>query len=202
MQGRFISLEGLDGTGKTTQCHLIAKWLRSQNIDVIVTREPGDTTLGQKLRTILLNNGDYLTPLTQLMLFSADRCQHVSEVIQPALDKGQWVICDRFTDSTIAYQSFGHDLDLKSVDSVCQIALQGLTPDLTLWLDAPLPMLISRWNEDSIESSGIQFYSDVLDGYQFLSAIYPHRITRINADMDVDEVFWQCQRAIDSQSWF
>ena len=135
-KGRFITFEGGDGSGKTTQLQLTVTWLEKQGIDVLQTFEPGDTPLGKEIRHLLLSGEHTPVPASELLLFLADRAQHVEQVIKPALAAGKWVICDRYTDSTLAYQLAGRKLEAtKILGDMLVWAEQGLTPDKTIWLD-------------------------------------------------------------------
>jgi dTMP kinase len=139
----FITLEGGEGTGKTTQQTLLAEQLQKKGYACLCTREPGGTALGKELRALLLH-GDPISPTAELLLYAADRAEHVQTRIRPALAAGQVVLCDRFTDSTLAYQGYGRDLDLGVIRQLNQLATGGLKPDLTLWLDLPPELGLAR----------------------------------------------------------
>ena len=142
MKGKFIVIEGIDGCGKTTQINEISKWLpksgfMSKDSELITTREPGGSQLGQKLRNLILENNTQNTPssLAELLLYSADRAEHVSKIIKPALEKNNWVVSDRFSDSTRAYQGFGRKINLQLIKNLESIVCQGVYPDLTIFLE-------------------------------------------------------------------
>ncbi len=179
MKGNFIVLEGIDGCGKTTQINHLAQWLPKsglmpENTTLHITREPGGTSLGQFLRELLLNppyqNSPY--PITEILLYAADRAQHVSELVMPTLEKGDWVLSDRFSGSTLAYQGFGRQLNIDLIQQLENIATQGIFPDITLWLDLPVDESISRRGgipNDRIESEGAEFLRRVAKGFVHLA---------------------------------
>jgi dTMP kinase len=186
----FITLEGGEGVGKTTQQALLALQLRQAGYPCLCTREPGGTALGRALREILLH-GDPLTPLAELFLYAADRAEHVQKCILPALAAGQVVVCDRFTDSTLAYQGYGRGLDLQQVRQLNHLATGGLQPHLTLWLDLPPEVGLARKASgplartglaDRLEQERLEFHRRVHQGFQTLAAAEPQRIVRIDAE--------------------
>ncbi len=192
MSGKFIVFEGVEGAGKTTQIYQTAAWLQTQ-IDrdraVTITREPGGTKLGQQIRQILLDDVDNcVSDRTELLLYAADRAQHIETVIRPHLDRGDIVLCDRFTDSTIAYQGYGRGFDRAEIDRVNLMATGGLQSDLTLWLDLDVTIGLERVSlrgkPDRMERATIDFHQRVRQGYQELAKIYPERIIRIDANRD------------------
>lgn len=177
----FITLEGGEGVGKTTQQALLAQQLCQAGYPCLCTREPGGTALGRALREILLH-GDPLTPLAELFLYAADRAEHVQKCILPALAAGQVVVCDRFTDSTLAYQGYGRGLDLQQVRQLNHLATGGLQPHLTLWLDLPPEVGLARSGlADRLEQERLEFHRRVHQGFQALAAAEPQRIVRIDA---------------------
>ena len=179
MKGKFIVFEGIDGSGKTTQINQLSKWLNATNLipkdnQLIVTREPGGTKLGQSIRSILLDISREKEPdsLTELLLYAADRAQHVNEIIRPSLNRGDWVVSDRFCGSTLAYQGYGRKLDIKLIKNLENIATQGISPDLTFLLDVPVEESIKRRKArkaDRIEQEGKDFLLNVSLGFQALS---------------------------------
>jgi dTMP kinase len=178
----FITLEGGEGVGKTTQQALLAQQLRQAGYPCLCTREPGGTALGRALREILLH-GDPLTPLAELFLYAADRAEHVQKCILPALAAGQVVVCDRFTDSTLAYQGYGRGLDLQQVRQLNHLVTGGLQPHLTLWLDLPPEVGLARSGlADRLEQERLEFHRRVHQGFQTLAAAEPQRIVRIDAE--------------------
>jgi dTMP kinase len=178
----FITLEGGEGVGKTTQQALLAQQLGQAGYPCLCTREPGGTALGRALREILLH-GDPLTPLAELFLYAADRAEHVQKCILPALAAGQVVVCDRFTDSTLAYQGYGRGLDLEKIRQLNHLATGGLQPHLTLWLDLPPEVGLARSGlADRLEQERLEFHRRVHQGFQTLAAAEPQRIVRIDAE--------------------
>ena len=208
-RGRFIVLEGIDGCGKTTQLEALREWLPGSGLippgaGVVVSREPGGTALGQALRELLLHSPGEAAPVprAELLLYAADRAQHVERVLRPALERGDWVLCDRFTGSTAAYQGYGKGLDLAVVELLANIATDTLQVDLTLWLDASLAESCRRRGGqpgDRIEGQGVAFLGRVADGFERLAA--QRGWTRINADLPVDAVTMACCRAMISTFW-
>ncbi len=179
MKGKFIVIEGIDGSGKTTQINQLSKWLNEANLipennELVVTREPGGTQLGQSIRSLLLDTSRENPPdsITELLLYAADRSQHVNEIIRPSLKKGDWVISDRFCGSTLAYQGFGRKLDIKLIKDLENIATQGVSPDITFFLDIPVDESIKRRiskQDDRIEKEGREFLYNVSLGFKTLS---------------------------------
>jgi dTMP kinase len=179
-RGRFVVLEGIDGCGKSTQLEALSRWLPTSGLlatgaELVVTREPGGTALGAALRQLLLHPPGEAAPqpMAELLLYAADRAQHVDQCIRPALAAGHWVLSDRFSGSTAAYQGYGRGLDLARIAQLEQLATGGLAPDLTLWLELPLAESLRRRGErtaDRIEASGEVFLQRVIDGFAVLAA--------------------------------
>ena len=179
MRGRFIVLEGIDGCGKTTQLEHLVRWLPTsgllpQGVQLLQTREPGGTSLGRSVRQLLLHStGDAApAPTAELLLYAADRSQHVERLIRPALERGDWVISDRFSGSTQAYQGYGRGLDRGLIEQLEQIATGGLQPDLTLWLELPVAESLRRRHgevADRIEAEGQAFLARVGEGFAELA---------------------------------
>lgn len=203
-KGVFIVLEGIDGCGKTTQLQALREWLPHSGLmppgaQLVATREPGGTALGQALRELLLHPPDAVQPepITELLLYAADRAQHVAEVIRPALDAGHWVLCDRFTGSSAAYQGYGRGLDLEAIYALESIATGDLKPGLTLWLDVPLAESRRRRGNrlaDRIEGEGAEFLARVEDG--FLELAMQRDWVCVNADQPVGDVTKACRGII------
>ena len=179
MKGKFIVIEGIDGCGKTTQIDELSKWLPSSGLinkksKLITTREPGGSQLGKKLRGIILDNNANNKPssLAELLLYSADRAEHVSKIISPALKNNDWVISDRFSDSTLAYQGYGRNINLEIIKNIESIVCQGEYPDLTFFLEiSPEESVLRRKNEipDRIESEGLRFLEKVNEGFKLIA---------------------------------
>ena len=179
MKGKLIVFEGIDGSGKTTQINQLSKWLIGTDLitdknQLVITREPGGTQLGKSIRSLLLDTSRETSPdpITELLLYAADRSQHVNEIIRPTLNNGGWVISDRFSGSTLAYQGYGRKLDIKLIKDLETIATQGISPDITFLLDIPVEESIKRRKnkkDDRIEKEGREFLSNVSLGFQTLS---------------------------------
>jgi dTMP kinase len=195
----FITFEGIEGCGKTTQIRRLAKRLISHQVPVVLTLEPGGTKTGEKIRGILLDSKNRnLSPLSELMLYAADRAQHVAHVIKPALDQGKWVLCDRFTDATVAYQGTARGLDMRLIRTLNARITQGLKPDVTFLLDCPVELGLARAihrnetgktkGEDRFEREKKTFHRMVREGYLRLSRKEPQRIVVIRTDVSKGEV--------------
>jgi dTMP kinase len=190
----LITFEGPDGSGKTTQIHLLAEWLRERGYDVVLTREPGGTDIGDQIRGVLHDpHNTAMDARTEFLLYSASRAQHVAQRIRPALAAGKIVISDRYADSTLAYQGYGRGLDLETLQTITAFATKGLAPDLTLYLDiAPQAGLQRRqtggdeWNR--MDAQTPEFYQRVRAGYLELVKQEPERWAVINAARSVEEV--------------
>ncbi|MEN6669734.1 dTMP kinase [Psychrobacter sp. B38] len=200
-QGRFISFEGTEGVGKTTAIEQLCARLHASGIEYLRTREPGGSPFAERLREILLDPATDIADDTELLLLFAARCDHMQQVILPALECGIWVICDRFTDSTIAYQGFGRahgDAAMRAkIDGLISQFVQQL-PDLTLWLDLPVLEGMARANKrsaaDRFEQQATEFFTWVHQGFSTLAIEHPTRIQRIDASGTMDEVgarIWQ-----------
>ncbi len=189
----FITFEGVEGSGKSTQAELLKVFLLKQGHEVALTREPGWGALGRLIRKMLLEEKDLdLDPLAELYLFCADRTQHVRDFIKPMLKEGYIVICDRFTDSTIAYQGYGRRIDLELVERVSKTAALSLKPDLTILLNLPVRVGLSRLEKRSgktkIDEEPVEFHERVRSGYISIAQKEPKRIKVVNATRDIDEV--------------
>lgn len=184
-QGWFISLEGVDGSGKSTQIQTTAAWLKEQGYEVLVTREPGGTATAEKIRNLVLDADVPLQPRTELLLYLAARAQHVAEVIKPALAAGRIVLCDRFVDSTLVYQGIVRGLDLCRLKELNEFASEELMPALTLLLDADPALLEERRRErgvtDRFEQEGLSFQKKLREGFLFLAEKEPERIKKVAA---------------------
>lgn len=191
--GRFITLEGGEGVGKTTNMQLLSQWLTSRGIDFVQTREPGGTALGEQIRQLLLTcDGDAPAPMAELLLMFAARAQHLALVIEPALSAGKWVLCDRFTDATYAYQGYGRQLPLAWIQQLEQLVQGVRQPDLTLYLDADLEVSNARVQQrdaglDRFEREQRQFFERVRQGY-LARAAGNDRFRIIDASVPLHEV--------------
>jgi dTMP kinase len=182
--GTFISLEGPDGAGKTTQVRLLAAKLDAANIPYVLTRDPGGTPLGKQIRHILLKPGHPVAPMTELLLYQADRAQNMAEVILPGLEAGKLVICDRYVDSSIAYQGYGRDIDLQLIQQLNAMSTGGLKPELTLLFDIESEKAMGRKHQgghDRMENEDLSFHRKVREGYLTLASEEPTRWRTIDA---------------------
>ena len=204
---RFITFEGGDGCGKTTQIRAVENYLRERNRAYVVTREPGGTKLGKSIRKVLLEVGDEaIAPTTELFLYLADRAQHVQQVIRPAIRAGSIVLCDRFTDSTLAYQGYGRGIEIEWLRRLNDTASSGLRPDLTLLLDCPAAVGLRRtqtqraWPpEDRFEREEIAFHERVRNGFLELAHAEPERFRIVDAARAVGEVTRLVREVIDRE---
>jgi dTMP kinase len=196
LKGKFITFEGIDGSGKSTQLQMLAADLRSRGADVVTTREPGGTPLGRQLRKAFLETTETVAPMAELLAFAADRAQHVEFLIRPALEAGRIVISDRFADATYAYQGAGRGFPEESVLKVIGLATGGLKPDLTLFLDIPVEMALqrmaSRDHSESVKNrmdeETSEFYSRVRGAYLGIAEREPDRFVRIDASGTVKAI--------------
>ncbi|NJK40698.1 MAG: dTMP kinase [Acaryochloridaceae cyanobacterium SU_2_1] len=230
MLGKLVVFEGGEGAGKTTQLNRVQAWLSSsgwlerieQNLPpgtptIMVTREPGGTLLGKTLRKLLLDQttlgNEPLSQIAELLLYAADRAQHVSHCLRPHLQQGTLVLCDRYTDSTLAYQGYGRGLDLSIIEQLNQIATQGLTSDLTLWLDLEAAAGLARTQErgqdpevdiDRMEANAIAFHQRVQSGFRTLAEDAPERVIRIDGQQSEEAVAEQIQAVLGQrlQIWY
>ena len=195
MSGLFITLEGVDGCGKTTQARLLAEWLVAQvpqPAGVLLTRQPGGTAIGEQLRELVLSPQNHITPEAELFLYLADRAVHVAEVVVPALDRGCVVVCERYTDSTLAYQGYGRGLDLKLLRRLNEMATEGVTPDLTLVLNIPAAEVrLDASRLDRLESAGGDFRERVADGFRALARGEPERVKILDGMQSIQAVHEQ-----------
>lgn len=200
----FITFEGIEGAGKSTMMAKVADYMHDLGDTPVVTREPGGSRLGKRLRSFLLDSRqDQLEPHAELCLFLADRAQHISEVILPAIEAGQSVLCDRYIDSTIAYQGFGRGMDVDDLKQINKIAAGRLMPELTLLLDLPVAIGIARAGERNrqagtvvsegrFDSESLDFHERVRRGYLQLASESPERIVVIDAYRDQNQVYQDC----------
>lgn len=199
MRGKFITFEGADGSGKTTQIEKIKAYLEAQGHNCILTREPGGSDLGNKIREILLHYDGEVDSLCELLLYMADRAQHVKTVILPALNEGKTVLCDRYTDSSVAYQGYARGLDIERIIKLNEIATDGIEPDLTIVFDVETEVAMQRVGEtkDRLEKEGIEFHKKLRSGYLELSKKFSDRIKVVNSNLGIEEVFEQVKNILD-----
>lgn len=186
----FITFEGADGCGKTTQIELVNKYLQEKGYKTLVTREPGAKGLGEKLREILLNYEGEVSPNCESFLFLADRAQHIDCIIKPALKNNTIVLCDRHTDSTIAYQGYGRQLNIQEIKKLNDIAVNGLKPDLTIVFDIDVETSMQRVGKtkDRMESAGMEFFNRVRNGYLEIAKDEPNRVKVINSADTIENI--------------
>lgn len=197
--GKFITLEGVDGAGKTTHIEFIKKYFINLNRDFILTREPGGTLLGEKLRAILLH--EEMTPNTETILMFAARNEHIDKIIRPGLMKGTIVISDRFTDATYAYQSGGKRVSDEKIDILKELVQGDLQPDLTFLFDLPVEVSIKRLNKtrelDKFEREGREFHENIRKKYLNLAKLYPERFFVLNSENSIEEIQNQIKVRLD-----
>ena len=196
--GLFITFEGMDGSGKTTQMHRLSARLRGMGRTVLETIEPGGPPISQKIRRILLDSANQeLSPTTEILLYFASRAQNVDEWIRPAIERGEIVLCDRFTDSSLAYQGYGRGLGADNVIALDRIACRGLKPDLTILVDVDAEASLARARarniaqphcETRMDDQSIEFHRRVYDAYHALAAAEPDRVKLVNGNTDIDSI--------------
>ena len=198
-KGLFITFEGGDGCGKTTQIKLLDEYLRNKGYKTLLTREPGSKGLGVKLREILLNYDGEVSPTCESFLFLADRAQHVDCIIKPALADGVIILCDRHTDSTVAYQGYGRGLDIEQINSLNKIATNGLKPDLTIVLDVDVETSQARVGseKDRMESAGIEFFERVRNGFLEIAKQEPNRVKVVDSKQSIEQIHQQILELIN-----
>lgn len=204
VRGKFLTLEGTEGVGKTTNRTFIEDYLRERNIPLLVTREPGGTPLAEELREMLLKNRDEtVDPTAELLMVFAARAQHLNQVILPALEQGTWVLCDRFTDATFAYQGFGRGLPTDVIASLETLVQKEVRPDLTLILDIDVETGLKRARQrgdlDRFESEELTFFERVRQGYHSRASQAPERYQLIDAGQTLEAVQQDIQRCLDAQ---
>ena len=203
LPGRFITFEGIDGAGKTTHIDALEQSWRQQGRDVVRTREPGGTPLAEKLRELVLH--DSMDPLTEALLVFSARRDHVQQVIRPALARGAWVLCDRFTDATFAYQGAGRGFELAVLSQLESWVQEGLQPDLTLLFDLPPAVAAGRLQAarqpDRFEALDAAFFERVRAGYLARQSAQPERFAIIQADARPEDVAKQVREAIEAKGW-
>jgi dTMP kinase len=193
--GTFITFEGIDGSGKSTQLRLLANFLKSNGCDVLMTREPGGTPVGNRLRAALLDAQEEVDPLTELLVFAADRAQHVRRVLRPALQAGQLVFSDRYADATAAYQGAGRGFSPELIAEIIRLATEGLKPDLTLLFDLPVADSNTRTQRrangkeqgDRLDAETAEFHTRVRDAYLGLARAEPERMKVVETNQPVEE---------------
>ena len=199
-QGRFITMEGVDGSGKTTQLQLTARYLLDRGYDVVTTREPGGTKMAERIRSLVLDADAAINARTEVLLYLAARAEHVETVIKPALAEGKVVLCDRCADSTMVYQGFVRGIETDKVKALCEFAADSLQPDLTLLLDAAPEALLQRRADrgvrDRFEQEGLDFQKKVRAGFLSQANAEPARIKKVNALQNTEAVQADIQKLL------
>jgi dTMP kinase len=192
-RGKFITVEGIEGVGKSTNIDHLSEIIEGRGLTVLRTREPGGTPMAERIREMLLEHGEETLPdIAELLLFFAARSLHINNMIRPALDAGQWVVCDRFTDASRAYQGDGRGLDMTRIDTLASWVQEGLEPDLTILLDAPVDIgmhrAAQRSTADRLEREQQSFYRRVRQGYLRLASAHPERFRVVDASGSLQQV--------------
>lgn len=207
-RGKLITLEGSEGSGKSTQAELLSNWLKKRGLTCLLLREPGGTPLGEAVRHLLKHDeaGEGMCSEAELFLFAASRAELVHRVIQPALERGTWIVCDRFLDSTTVYQGYARGVDVMSVVMINQLALKNILPDLTLVFDISVeqaqerlmrrPRPVGEKRKDRIEREPQSFFERVREGYHSLARQEPERVKLIDGSLPREEVFEQAKKEV------
>ncbi len=203
MKGLFITLEGPDGSGKSTIARFLADYLKEKGYDVVTTREPGGTKISEDIRDIILdNNNTNMSYVTEALLYAASRAQHVSQKIRPAIEAGKIIICERFVLSSLVYQGIARGLGIEKVKEINDFAIQGVEPDLILFFDIPPDIALRRKTRknqgDRLEREKLDFHERVYEGYLSLMEIYKDKIELIDATKTKDDTFEQVKAALDN----
>jgi len=201
VKGKFITFEGPEGSGKSTQTALALEYLKSKKIPVVFLREPGGVKISESIRKLLLDvKSEAMGDECETLLYMAARAQMVKEVLEPQLKAGAIILCDRFLDSTIAYQGYGNGVDIKTIEEIGSFATKGITPELTILFDIKPETGLSRASQkkDRIESRSIEYHNRVRHGYLELAKKYPNRIKVIKVDAGKEEIFEKVKAQIDS----
>lgn len=201
MNGKFITFEGSEGSGKSTQAALVLEYLKSKKLPALLLREPGGVKISENIRKLLLDvNNTGMGDECETLLYMAARAQMVKEVLEPQLKSSKIILCDRFLDSTIAYQGYGNGIDIKMIEQLGMFATKGLVPDLTILFDISPEKGLSRagTKKDRIESRSLEYHKRVRNGYLDLSKQYPQRIKLIKVDADKEEIFKRVKAHIDA----
>jgi len=199
-KGLFITFEGADGCGKTTQLKLLKEYLENKGFEVLLTREPGGVGLGEKIREILLNYDGDVSSKAEAFLFLADRAQNIDNIVKPAIEAGKIVLCDRHTDSTIAYQGYGRGVDLQQLKMLNNLATGGFKPDLTYVFDIDVETSQKRVGKvkDRMEAAGVEFHNRVREGYLAIAKDEPSRVRVINSTDTIENIFEQVKAIFNS----
>lgn len=198
-KGLFITFEGADGCGKSTQLNLLKDYLKQKGFDVILTREPGGKGMGEKIRELLLHFNGYVSPKCEAFLFLADRAQNIDTIVKPAVKAGKIVLCDRHIDSTIAYQGYGRGEDIGKLTALNDIATSNYKPDLTLVYDVDIETATKRVGQDKdrMEQAGKDFQIKVQNGYKKIAELEPDRVKIIDSTESIEKVFEQTKMVVE-----
>jgi len=203
VKGMLVTLEGIDGCGKTTQSRKLRKYLMQRNYDILLIREPGGEKIAERIREVLLDRrNSEMSPLTELLLYSASRAQLVDRVILPALRKGKMVICDRFYDSTLAYQGYGRKLNRNTIEYLNRISACGIIPDLTILMDLPVVIALKRKRKkmtakDRLEQESMTFHRRVRNGYLRIAQANKKRFEVVNSNQNIGRTWLAVKRIVD-----
>lgn len=201
MEGLFITIEGPDGAGKSTQIELLKEYFKDRGKDIVITREPGGTEISEKIRDIILDNENTaMADTTEALLYAASRAQHVHQKISPALKEGKVVICDRFVHSSLVYQGIGRGLGVEEVKGINDFAIEGIKPDITLFFDISPEVALKRKTKndkgDRLENEKVDFHQKVYEGYKQLIEKYPKEFTIIDATRSIEEIHKEIIKAL------
>lgn len=194
MRGVFITFEGPDGSGKTTQIKLLEKYFKEKGYDILITREPGGTNISEQIRNVILDkNNIEMDRITEALLYAASRAQHVAQIIKPALLEGKAIICDRFVDSSIVYQGIGRNLGIDFIKKINDMATEGTEPDITFLMKISPDLGLSRkFSSDEcnrLDMEKLEFHNKVYEGYLKLESLYPERIIGVDAAKSIEEIY-------------
>ena len=194
-KGKFISFEGIEGVGKSTTIKKIQNYLHEKGIEVCCTREPGGTEFGESIRNILLDNNTNITAESESLLLFSIRNQHINEIIIPSLDKGTWVLCDRYIDASIAYQGYGKKVSLEKINLLIENFTEKIIPDLTIFFDLPYELAMKRFpktkSKDRFENLSDKFFDDVYNGYLKIASSNANRVKKVDSKLPQEEVCTQ-----------
>lgn len=192
MTGIFITFEGIDGSGKTTQVQLLDDHLKKINKDTVIIREPGGTEMGEKIRNLIIDINNDMADMTEALLYAASRAQLIEQIIKPSLEEQKIVLCDRFIDSSIVYQGIARELGVEKILNINRYAIDNIMPNITFYLDIPPELGIKRKKKqtklDRIESEDLVFHNKVYEGYQKIALMYPKRIYKLDATQSKDKL--------------
>ena len=202
-KGLFITIEGMDGSGKTTQINMIRDYISDKGYNVILAREPGGTKISEKIRDIILDSANVtMASTTEMLLYASARAQLVAEIIKPAVENGSVVVCDRFIDSSFAYQGFGRGIDIDTIADVNRAAMDGMMPDMTFFIDISPEIALKRRMAssmtDRIEKECMEFHMKAYKGYKKLAHLYPERIKTIDGNRTVEEISQEIRKWLDT----